>query len=123
VKNKKYGYYDGGVVRSGTVSETDLTPQVNFSYKPLTVGQRAVFEGNAMALDNGDVEGLVRLQCEQIIDSLVSWNLKRPDAQGNDVDVDFKDVESLKKVDNFIIDEIFKVINKAPVIAPEQVKN
>ena len=124
VTNKKYGYYDGGVFRNGHIPETDRTPEVHYSYLPLSIASSAMYQGQInTAAESISIPELAKIQCEMVKHCVVSWDLKKLLPDGSEGVVDCKDFEQLQKVDDYIISAIFDEIKATPKVEIEQVKN
>lgn len=125
MKEVKFGYYDQTTVRAGVVPETDRTPEVKYTYNPLTIENSSMLDGELMAEESAN--GVMLTMLKIITTAIVSWNLKKPDRDNPDskegVAVDPKNIDELKRVDPYIIERIVEDIKATPVIAEAKAKN
>ncbi len=111
----KEGYYPKGLVLSGTVPETDRTPEVKFQYRPINCSESAAFENRLVV--GSDIEAMTTVMYDVIIAHVKKWSLTKPGENGQGrVSVDPKNVEELQCVDPHIISEIFELLKREPKI-------
>lgn len=121
---KKYAYYDGGIFRNAVIPETDKTPEVHYSYLPLSIASSAMYQGRInTAAGIVAIPELAKIQCEMVKQCVISWDLKKLQPDGTDGMVNCKDMDELLKVDDYIISAIFDEIRQTPKVRTEQVKN
>jgi len=125
-KTLKFGYFDEMSLRSGVVKETDRTPEVRYSYRALSVEDVAKWD-TAIILAASDANALTEATLEAISKAIENWDLRKPDrkdkANSKGVLVDPNDVEELKRVAEYIIEQIAIELRYIPILTEKKAKN
>lgn len=95
----KCAFYDGLFARNSEVPETEWTPAVKFSYKPLSIEQQDRYAANVNS-------GASNASLQLIAQNVIEWDLCKPDGS----QVDHEDISSLKKCDPHVTEYILNAI-------------
>jgi hypothetical protein len=102
---KKSAYFSATYVINNEITETDITPHVNFSYKPLNIVQAVTLEKQTNKIDDC-LEDKMNLFFDVITNQLASWDLTKDDGTV----VDFKNKDELKNISAIVILQIGQII-------------
>ena len=124
-KEPKYAYYDEAMIRTATIPETDRTPEVKYTYRPLSIETSAALDSALVAEESP--QGVTEAMLKIVSTAVLSWNLRKPDRKNPDnvegLPVDPKNIEELKNIDEFIIDSIVKEVKGKPRAIEAKAKN
>ncbi len=101
---KKLAYYEPDYVKEFTLPETAELPQVKFRYKPMNIVQIANL--TEKVIETKTLSAATEETLRTVSTHIIEWDVKT----GNDVVVDHKNIENLKKIDPTVMNNIAAVI-------------
>jgi hypothetical protein len=112
----KSAYIETDYVEHGVVEETDNTPRIEFSFKPLNMIQSSKLTDAVMA--DKTVAGAALATMEMLTKHIVDWDMLKPDGSK----VDFKKVKELEKIDPGVLNRISSRVRRDKSSPEEDVK-
>lgn len=118
-KRKKVLYYENDFTRDAVVPEGEHLPEVNFTYKPLTIIQAAMY--TQKIVDSKGMVGGTQVHLNMISDVVTKWDVTKPDG----TQISPQDMDSLHRIDAFIIQRIAEEIKEkgGNLLSEDELKN
>jgi len=102
----KSAYIEPDYVEKGVVEETEQTPKIEFSFKPLNMIQSSNLTDAVMA--DKSITGAANATLEMLTRHIVDWDAVKPDGSK----IDFKKVKELERMDPGVINKISSTIRR-----------